>query len=54
MNITEQDIDDLETILCLASSNDYITSATAKTCDRVQELIDKLKNEVQTNTSQTI
>lgn len=54
MNITEQDIDDLETILCMASSNDYITNATAKTCGRVQELIDKIKNEVSTNTNETI
>lgn len=49
MNITEQDIDDLETILCLASSNDYITRATAETCNRVEELINKLKNEIKTN-----
>ena len=51
MNITEQDIDDIETVLCLAWSSEYITNATWETCESVQELIDKLKNEIKTNTN---
>ena len=43
MNITEQDIKDLEVVLGLAISSEYLDSSNDKACYRVEKLIKTLK-----------
>jgi KaiC/GvpD/RAD55 family RecA-like ATPase len=43
MKLTEQDIEDLEAVVSLAISSEYMDSTNDKACYRVEDLIKKLK-----------
>ena len=43
MKITEENIKDLEVVLGLALSSEYLDSSNDKACDRVEKLIEALQ-----------
>ena len=45
MKLTKQNIKDLQWVLDLAASSEYLDSVHDKVCERVQKLINQLKKE---------
>ncbi len=54
MKLTEQDIEDLEVVVDLATSSEYMDSTNDKACYRVEELIKKLKLTAATATKNSV